>query len=72
MNKTKAGVSTKQHNIRSILRGSKHGLKGHEVCAIYFIQFKEMCSESATTARMREMSDVSCNLSTYRYSLGAK
>jgi len=72
MNKTKAGVSQKQHNIRSILRGSKHGLKAHEICSIYLIQFKQYCSESATTARLREMSDVSCNLSTYRYSLGGK
>ena len=72
MKKTKAGVSTKQHNIRSILKGSKHGLKGYEVCDIYCSQFKERCSESATTARMREMHDVTCNLSTYRYSLGGK
>lgn len=72
MNKTKAGMSATQHNIRSILRGSKHGLKSYEVCEIYFIQFKMRYSESATTARMREMSDVSCNLSTYRYSLGSK
>ena len=72
MNKTKEGLSDTQHNIRSILKGNKHGLKAYEICAIYLIQFKKQYSESATTARMREMSDVNCNLSTYRYSLGSK
>ena len=71
MDNTKAGLSATQHNIRSILRGSKHGLKAYEVCEIYFIQFKKRYSESATTARMRQMADVHCNLSTYRYSLEA-
>ena len=71
MNKTKEGLSQQQHNLRSILKGSK-GLKAYEICDTYFIQFKKRYSESGITARMRGMSDVSCNLSTYRYSLGSK
>lgn len=72
MNKTKAGLSTTQHNLRSILRGSKHGLKAYEICDTYLIQFKKRYSESGITARLRQMQDVSCNLSTYRYSIGSK
>lgn len=72
MNNTKEGLSATQHNLRSILKGSKRGLKGYELCDIYLIQFKKRYSESAMTARLREMADISCNLSTYRYSLEAK
>jgi hypothetical protein len=72
MNKTKEGLSTTQHNIRSILKGSKHGLKAYEICDTYLIQFKRQYESSTMTARMREMGDVTCNLSTYRYSLEGK
>ncbi len=69
MNRTKEGISATHHNIRSILKGSKHGLKAYEICDTYLIQFKKRHSESALTARLREMRDVKCNLSNYRYSL---
>lgn len=72
MDKRKEGLSTIHLNIRKILKGRKRGLKAFEVCGIYCQRFQKLYSDSSMTARFREMKDISCDLKTYRYSLGVK
>jgi hypothetical protein len=69
MNKYREGVATIHGNIRKILRGRKRGLKAYEIVNEYARKFKVVYSDSAMTARMREMKDIKCNLSNYHYTL---
>lgn len=70
MNKTKAGKATIHQNIRKILRGRNRGLPAWEIANWYYFKFGKMYSDASLSARIREMSDVTCNLSTYKYTLG--
>lgn len=69
MDKHKEGVAKSQQVIRRILKASVRGLKAWEICAIYLTMVGKRMSESALTARTRQMTDVVCNLSDYTYSL---
>ena len=69
MDKHKAGVADSQQFIRRILKAAKRGMKAWEICAAYFIMAGKRMSESAMTARIRQMMDVVCNLSDYTYSI---
>jgi hypothetical protein len=69
MNKTKEGKSSMHTNIRRMMRAVRCGMKCFELRDLYFSMFKKMYSESAFSARLREMKDVVCNLSDYTYSL---
>ena len=69
MNKTKAGLADSQQFIRRILKAAKRGMKAWEICAAYSILVGKRMSESAMTARIREMGDIICNLSDYTYSI---
>lgn len=69
MNKTEAGLADSQHAIRRILKAAKRGMKAWEICAAYLILIGKRMSESAMTARIRQMMDVVCNLSDYTYSI---
>lgn len=70
MNKYTQGTATIHQNIRKILRGLKRGLPAWEITGRYARRFGKLYSDSAMTARTREMGDVVCNLSTYKYTLG--
>lgn len=72
MNKYKEGIATIHNNLRKLLNSYKRGLKAWEICDIYLRRFKIKYSDSAMTARLREMADVVCNLSNYTYSIGGK
>lgn len=72
MNKAKAGLATIHQNLRKILKGRKRGVKAWEIVIIYARRFGKLYSDSAITARLREMLDVFCNLSDYTYRLGRK
>ena len=69
MDKYKDGESQQQDNIRSLFKAAARPLKGWEITEMYHAVFGRRYSESGTTARLRQMPDVWCNLSTYEYSL---
>ena len=69
MNKTKEGVAAIHNNIRKILKGRKRGYRGFELKNLYYRRYGTLYQESGFTARLREMGDVVCDLSTYRYNL---
>ena len=70
MNKYKEGAATIHQNIRKILRDRKRGLEAWEITSRYARKFGKLYSDSAITARIREMGDVTCHLTTYKYTLG--
>ena len=70
MNQYKEGTATIHQNIRKILRGLKRGLPAWEITGRYARRFGTLYSDSAITARTREMLDVNCSLTTYKYTLG--
>ncbi len=72
MGKYKSGLAEIHCNLRKLLKGRKRGLKAWELVLMYARRFGKMYSDAALTARLREMSDVSCNLTTFCYSLGVK
>ena len=69
MNKYKEGVADIHNNLRKILKGKKKGLQAYKIQQKYSEKFGKLYSESSITARLREIKDVHCNLSTYRYIL---
>ncbi len=72
MNKHSIGKATIHQNIRKLLKLRKRALKCHELRDLYNAAFGKYYSESGFSARLREMSDMQCDLSTYRYSLEGK
>jgi hypothetical protein len=72
MDKRKNGVSDIHCNLRELLRPIDMGLMGFEICEIYFHKYHRRYSDSTMTARLREMSDVVCDLSDYTYRLMEK
>lgn len=69
MNNTRLGKATIHFNIRTLLKGRKHGLRCFEIRNLYRLKFGRFYSESAFSARLREARDIKCNLSDYTYSL---
>jgi len=71
MDKHKLGIADTHNLIRKILRGLKRGLRGCDI-KNRLEKYDVYMSDAAATARIRQMKDVSCNLSTYFYTLEAK
>jgi hypothetical protein len=69
MDKHSEGIASIHNNIRKMLKGRKRGLKGWEIQQGYLARYGKRYSESSITARLRQMMDVSCNLSNYTYRL---
>lgn len=69
MNKTKEGLSSAHYVLRDILKFSDKALKAWEIGVQYLKITGKRMSESSITARLREMRDVSCCLSTYTYTM---
>lgn len=69
MNNYTKGNAKVHHNIRQIMKSYPMPLKGWHIQARYQKLFGKRYSESTITARLREMKDVICNLSTYTYTL---
>ncbi len=69
MNKTKDGNADIHIRFRKILNASKKPLKAWHIQAVYLRKYDKRYSESSVTARLREMDDVTCNLSDYTYDI---
>ena len=67
MDRYREGVSDQHNNYRSIFKAVNRPLLGWEITAMYLAMFHKRYSDSSTTARLREMPDVWCNLSTHEY-----
>jgi len=72
MNKRTLGISEIHCNLRELLGSMDVGLRGFEICEIYFHKYHRRYSDSTMTARLREMSDIVCDLSNYTYTLTEK
>ena len=71
MNKQNEGIADVQNKIRKILKGGR-SLESWRITQEYRVRFKKQYSDASITARMRQMSDVVCDLSTYQYKLRSK
>jgi hypothetical protein len=69
MNKTKEGKASVHQNLRAIFKAKKKPMRAWHLQAFYLEMFGKRYSESSITARLREMLDVSCNLTDYTYML---
>jgi hypothetical protein len=69
MNKRELGKADIHENIREIFRIVKKPLPCYAARDLYNSIFNKYYLDSTFSARMREMSDIKCNLSTYEYYL---
>ena len=69
MDKTKEGIASIHQNLRQIFTAKKKPMKAWHIQAFYKQMFNKRYSESSITARLRQMADVSCNLTDYTYTL---
>lgn len=69
MDKRSQGISPIHQNLREILRRRKSAPKAWHLCAVYLRVYGTRYSDSTITARLREMPDVTCNLTDYTYSI---
>ena len=69
MNKTKAGKADLHFVIRKILNAAIKPLKAWQIQMQILIETGKRYSESAVTARLREMADIKCNLTDYTYDI---
>ena len=69
MKKYAKGLADIHHNLRKILKGRRRGMLSWELCLAYQSKFGRRYSDASITARLREMADIECNLSTYRYTI---
>ena len=69
MDKYKEGISGVHQNIREILKRRRSAPKAWHIQAVYLRIYGKRYSESSITARLREMADVTCNLTDYTYSI---
>ena len=68
MDKYKEGTADIHRNLRKLLRRRKPQM-AWVICNLYFTRYGKRYSDSSMTSRLREMKDITCNLSTYEYSL---
>jgi hypothetical protein len=68
MNKHQLGIADIHVNFRKIMTPGKE-LKAWQIQVAYLREYGKRYSESSITARLREMKDVRCDLSTYTYKL---
>jgi len=69
MNKTRLGLADLQECIRGVLRAADRGMRSWEIEECTRVMVGRRYSDSSISARLREMEDVTCDLSTYRYTL---
>ena len=69
MNKHKEGLADIHRNIRKLLKNRKQGMRCASIRDLYSHRYGKYYSESGFSARLREMKDVKCNLSSFEYSL---
>ena len=68
MDKYKNGVATIHQNIRKLLKRRKP-MPAWVICNLYEQRYGKRYSDSAMTARLRQMRDIICNHSTYEYEI---
>lgn len=69
MDRTNEGIASIHHNLRKIFTAKKKPMKAWHLQSFYLEMFGKRYSESSITARLRQMRDVSCNLTDYTYTL---
>ena len=67
MSNSSEGTATIHRNIRKLLKGRKRGLRAFAIRDLYNHRYNKFYSESGFTARLREMKDIKCDLSSYEY-----
>ena len=65
MNKTNEGRAEIHQRLRLIFTIKKKPMKAWHLQSFYLEMFDKRYSESSITARLRQMADVSCNLTDY-------